>query len=204
MKKQILTLMIASISLIGYAQVGVGTVDPETTLDVVGTNTTVVDGATDTPGNLNAADGITVPTVSTDMTATATAGNQVSQLVYSTHANSTGFYYWTGAAWAAVGARPDFTVGSGGVTTLTLTGSNNDFSANTDSNVYIVTTTAGFGTDVITLPTPATNSGRVIVVKNAGPKTLSVNNAWNTTLAITNTRSTSYICDGTDWTAVSN
>jgi hypothetical protein len=35
MKKQILTLMIASISLLGYAQVGVGTTKPETTLDAL-------------------------------------------------------------------------------------------------------------------------------------------------------------------------
>ena len=140
MKKQILTLMIASISLIGYAQVGVGTVDPETTLDVVGTNTTVVDGATDTPGNLNAADGITVPTVSTDMTATATAGNQVSQLVYSTHANSTGFYYWTGAAWAAVGAPAAISVRVATNGTLT----------STDLNGYIIDT-SGESYDLATL-----------------------------------------------------
>jgi hypothetical protein len=102
MKKQILTLMIASISLIGYSQVGVGTVDPETTLDVVGTNTTVVDGATDIAGILTSADGITVPSV-TDASTTTINGVNDGQLVYDTTQKA--FYYFNSATttWTAVG-----------------------------------------------------------------------------------------------------
>lgn len=184
---------------VAFAQVGVGTQTPATTLDVVG-------AAGNTPGALNTIDGIAVPVVTDDMTTTATTGSKVSQLVYSNNAASTGFYFWDGTAWTAMGgggaAGPDFTVGN--ILTRTLDGTNHDFSADTDSNVLIITTTAGFGSDAITLPTPANNAGRIIVVKNVGNKAISVTNAFSTTNAIINTRTTAFICDGVDWSMLGN
>jgi hypothetical protein len=78
-----------------FAQVGVGTQTPATTLDVVG-------AAGTTPGALNTIDGIAVPVVTDDMTTTATAGSRISQLVYSNNAASTGYYFWNGTAWTAM------------------------------------------------------------------------------------------------------
>ncbi len=55
-KNQLLTLLFIAGSLTTFAQVGVGTQSPTTTLDVVG-------AAGDTPGALNTVDGIAVPVV---------------------------------------------------------------------------------------------------------------------------------------------
>lgn len=184
-----------------FAQVGVGTQDPKTTLDVVG-------AAGVTPGALNTIDGIAVPVVTDDMTTTATDGSKVSQLVYSNNAASTGFYFWDGDSWEPFGgggaAGPDFTVGSGGVLTVTLNGTNNDFSADTTHNSFHITTSpGGFGTDIITLPTPASNTGRIITIKNNGSKAVSVSNAFSTT-SIISTRAAAFICDGVHWVNTSN
>ena len=100
MKKIILTIAFVATGLMSFAQVGVGTSNPETSLHVVGANAS---GAGNTPGTLTAVDGITVPVVIDDMTDAGTVnGTKTSQLVYSTNANSTGYYYWNGTAWAAL------------------------------------------------------------------------------------------------------
>jgi hypothetical protein len=106
MKKIILTAAFAATALFSFAQVGVGTENPTTTLEVVGANATDTGtSGANTPGALAAGDGITVPVVTTDMRASEspTAGLKVGQLVYSTDADSTGFWHWTGTAWAQVG-----------------------------------------------------------------------------------------------------
>lgn len=92
MKKIILSAAFLMLTAISFAQVGVGTTSPTTSLDVVG-------AAGNTPGALAATDGVTIPRVTTDMTGSPAAGTTASQLVYSTHASSTGFYYWSGMAW---------------------------------------------------------------------------------------------------------
>ena len=199
LKQQLLTLLFLAAGLFVSAQVGVGTTSPTTTLDVVGANHTTV------PGALAASDGVTAPRVTTDMTATPAAGVTVGQIVYSTHASSTGFYYWNGSAWIPLVPAPStFTVGSGGVLTVTLNGSNHDFSSNTTNNSFHITPTSGFGNDAITLPNPANNVGRIIVIKNVGGKGISVTNAYDDSTPVISTRCGIYISDGVHWVNTQN
>ena len=90
MKKIILTIAFIATGMVASAQVGIGNEDPKTTLHVTGAN----NGAA-----LTAADGVTVPRVSTDMrdSGTAVSGVELGQLVYSTNTNSLGFWFWAGA-----------------------------------------------------------------------------------------------------------
>jgi hypothetical protein len=77
-----------------YAQVGIGTNQPQTTLDVRATNHN---------GALTAKDGVLVPRVN----AIAANGTEIGQLVYLT-ANDTannlqqGFYFWDGTTWQSI------------------------------------------------------------------------------------------------------
>jgi len=194
MKKFILTAAFAVATLGAFAQVGVGTQNPSTTLDVVGAN-----GAT-TPGALDAKDGVTVPRVSTDMTGSPLAGTTAGQLVYSTA--NTGFYFWDGDSWEPIGGSasgPDFTVG--GTSMLDASGGSADASSDQVNNIFIVTT-AGFGSQAVTLPTAnATNRGRVVLVVNSftGGASFSITNAYNSGFTIGQGDSFIYICDGTQW-----
>jgi hypothetical protein len=92
MKKQILTLVIAFLSFVGYAQVGVGTSNPTLTLEVVGTNDN---------GAVTGLDGVLVPRVNDADMSSATAGTIDGQMVYNTVAKK--FYYWNATAWTVVG-----------------------------------------------------------------------------------------------------
>jgi hypothetical protein len=112
MKKYILTIMLFSLGFAGYAQVGIGTATPTTTLHVVES------------GSFSSTTGITIPVVTEDMTTTTTDGTEVSQLVYSTNASSTGYYYWNGTAWKALMPNSLSYLAAQTSTSLTITDSN--------------------------------------------------------------------------------
>lgn len=144
--KHILTSVFLVLGLVSFAQVGVGTQSPSTTLDVVGTNHTTA------PGALAAADGVTVPRVSTDMTGSPVAGTTTGQLVYSTA--NTGFYFWDGDSWEPVGggaaATPIRSTSSATLTAADLNGyvivtGNTTFDLSTLSSSASVGDTITFG-----------------------------------------------------------
>ena len=133
MKKYILTIMLFSLGFAGYAQVGIGTATPTTTLHVVES------------GSFSSTTGITIPVVTEDMTTTTIDGTEPSQLVYSTNASSTGYYYWTGAAWTALVPEPDLVTKS----LVTVSSDGGSYTASSTDDIIRYT---GDGDLQLTLP----------------------------------------------------
>jgi hypothetical protein len=118
--KNLFTLLVFSLALSTHAQVGIGTVTPTATLDVVAANPT---------GLTTDVDGVLVPRVTRER-ARAMAAVPTSTLIYVTEVatgtatgtainiTTIGFYYFDGAAWiklAAAGVGTDWSVsGNGG------------------------------------------------------------------------------------------
>ena len=144
MKKYILTIMLFSLGFAGYAQVGIGTATPTTTLHVVES------------GSFSSTTGITIPVVTEDMTTTTTDGTEVSQLVYSTNASSTGYYYWNGTAWKALMPNSLSYLAAQTSTSLTITDSN-------DIIEFTGTSTASW-----TLPSNVPVGRKFYIINNAG------------------------------------
>jgi hypothetical protein len=193
LKKITLSLFLV-VACNAFAQVGVGTQTPVTTLDVsVGA----------TPTNLATGNGITVPSV-TEASTTAVAGTNEGHMVYDTTQKA--FYYWNAgtSAWTAVGGGggPDFTLGSGGILDVDVIATP-DLSANTANNVLNITESgAGPGSTNITLPTPATNAGRIIVIINGGAKGINVLGAPAGIVA--SSLSGTFFCTGVQWVKSGN
>lgn len=154
MKKQILNILFIAAGLTSFAQVGVGTDTPTTTLHV------------DAPAGLTTATGVTIPVVTDDMTSTGVSGTEVSQMVYSSHANSTGYYFWDGSAWSTLissepnlGAAIDIDVSS-------------DVTISQNASAYNLINGAPFTDPTITLPDPSgVNMGRLIAIINTNSTT---------------------------------
>jgi len=183
MKKYILTIMLFSLGFAGYAQVGIGTATPTTTLHVVES------------GSFSSTSGITIPVVTEDMTTTSTNGTEVSQLVYSTNASSTGYYYWNGTAWRAlIKTAPS-------VRTTT----SNTLSAS-DLNGYVIFT----GSDTISFDLSTLSSsavaGDTITVSDSGSGQIAfTGNATGTSNAPAGPGGAiTFIYDGLDWYHISS
>ena len=153
MKKYILTIMLFSLGFAGYAQVGIGTASPTTTLHVVES------------GSFSSTTGITIPVVTEDMTTTTIDGTEPSQLVYSTNASSTGYYYWTGAAWTPL-VPAGYGIATGSITsTLGITNVNDPGPYTVLDSDRVINVTFDDGSDyILSLPDPSSHTGRMICI----------------------------------------
>lgn len=178
-----------------YAQVGVGTQNPATTLDVAG-------AAGDTPGALNTIDGIAVPVVTDDMTATATVGSKISQLVYSNNAASTGFYFWNGTAWTALSGGGSSEVSLGALTNVDIS---SDVTLPSTGAVFNLINGASFGGPTVTLPptTPA-ETGKIITILHTTSSTTTINlgNVVGGNTQLGGNKSGLFVSNGSAWVLV--
>ena len=186
MKKYILTIMLFSLGFAGYAQVGIGTATPTTTLHVVES------------GSFSSTTGITIPVVTDDMTTTTTDGTEVSQLVYSTNASSTGYYYWTGAAWTPLVPENSFSsvIISRDSSSPSLTAA--EISGNINTIIYPTTTAT------LTLPDlTGSDIGKVLYVSNVAGSNMTVNfnNAAGNSASATaqGTRGLTFVWTASGW-----
>ena len=153
MKKYILTIMLFSLGFAGYAQVGIGTASPTLTLEVVES------------GSFSSTTGITIPVVTEDMTTTTTVGTEPSQLVYSTNASSTGYYYWNGTAWTPL-VPAGYGIATGSITsTLGITNVSTAGPYTVLDSDRVINVTFDNGSDyILSLPDPSSHTGRMICI----------------------------------------
>ncbi len=180
-----------------FAQVGVGTQNPQATLHVAGANANANGTA---PGALAAGDGVIVTRVTDDLSGenitTGCSAATRGALVYST--NDSGYYTCNGTNWVALGGRPDFT----STATLALDGSGGTATmmGNTANNIVEVTTAAFGAATQLTLPAPATNAGRIILVVNGpGGAAVQVTNSYSPSGSIGANSTRAFYCNGVTW-----
>ena len=191
MKKYILTIMLFSLGFAGYAQVGIGTASPTTTLHVVES------------GSFSSTTGITIPVVTEDMTTTATNGTEVSQLVYSTHASSTGYYYWNGTAWTPL-VPAGYGIASGSITStlgITNVSTAGPYTVLDSDRVINVTFDNG-STYTLSLPDPSSHTGRMIcIISSATTQQIqfSTNSPTGGTQIVPSGGASLLISNGSEW-----
>ncbi|QDE19995.1 hypothetical protein [Riemerella anatipestifer] len=83
MKQTLFSILLSSVSLSAYSQVGINTNDPRATLHIVAKNPKAPDSSA----------GILIPGVSKN----PVKGNEKGQLIFNTTENS--FLFWDGASW---------------------------------------------------------------------------------------------------------
>jgi hypothetical protein len=190
MKKYILTIMLFSLGFAGYAQVGIGTATPTTTLHVVES------------GSFSSTTGITIPVVTEDMTTTTTDGTEPSQLVYSTNASSTGYYYWTGAAWTPL-VPAGYGIATGSITsTLGITNVNDPgpYTVTDSDRVINVTYSSSGDSDyILSLPDPSLHTGRMICIIAHNQIQFSTNSPTGGTQIVPADGASLLISNGTEW-----
>ena len=191
MKKYILTIMLFSLGFAGYAQVGIGTATPTTTLHVVES------------GSFSSTTGITIPVVTEDMTTTTTDGTEPSQLVYSTNASSMGYYYWNGTAWTAL-VPAGYGIATGSITsTLGITNVSDPgpYTVLDSDRVINVTHDSG-STYTLSLPDPSSHTGRMIcIISSATTQQIqfSTNSPTGGTQIVPSGGASLLISNGSEW-----
>lgn len=189
MKNKIKFLAVLALLTVGFAnaQVGVGTTTPD--------GSAVLDVSSTTKGLLlPRLDGTQRDAISLPATGL---------MIYNTSSNAVQFNSGTPASpiWTnAGGAVPDVTIGTIHSETI---GANTDYSAN-NASVFKLSTSAGPGTLAVTLPDATMNKGRVVVIGNLGPKSITVTNSFTPSLAVISTRSMGFVSDGIVWISLAN
>ena len=188
MKKQILSVLFIIKALALFAQLGVGTISPTTTLHIAAS-----------PEGLTKATGITIPVVNEDMTATIVIGTEVSQLVYSSHTNSTGYHFWNGSSWRAL-----LSSGTHLESTIDIDVSS-DITISQNASIYNLINGVPSENPTLTLPSPSgVNADKLIAIINSNTAT-TINLAGNIVGNITQLgsgKSGILYSNGTHWTSV--
>jgi hypothetical protein len=193
MKKQILLIGFFIFSLVSFAQVGIGNVDPQTTLDVT--------GATDGAG-VASGDGVMVPRVTNLAAANiAAADGALVFLTADSGADLRGFYYWSqsGTDWLPVGGGAAALPVSN---FLTKNPGTDSFVASEIStavtSIEFITSAGTFALGNLTLA----DAGKIIFfTNNSGGNATVAFNGTNST--ILNTRAGGYLWNGTKWLKLS-